>query len=104
MDQARYANYIVVKYLDTAIVNASTKFIKTTFTSDKIFTKADASTSDKKIEKMTREFSINYRACIGSLIYILSKIVNLSFAVHKLAKVSANHGKLQFEGLVHLLR
>ena len=30
--------------------------------------------------------------------------MDLSFAVHKLAKFSANPGKVQFEGLVHLLR
>ena len=30
--------------------------------------------------------------------------MDLSFAVHKLTKFSANHGKVHFEGLVHLLR
>ena len=30
--------------------------------------------------------------------------MDLSFAVHKLEKVSANPGKVNFEGLVHLLR
>ena len=30
--------------------------------------------------------------------------MDFSFAVHKLAKFSANPGKLHFEGLVHLLR
>ena len=30
--------------------------------------------------------------------------MDLSFAVHKLAKFSANNGKLNLEGLVHLLR
>ena len=30
--------------------------------------------------------------------------MDLSFTVHKLAKFSANPGKVQFEGLVHLLR
>ena len=30
--------------------------------------------------------------------------MDLRFAVHKLAKFSANPGKVQFEGLVHLLR
>ena len=30
--------------------------------------------------------------------------MDLSFAVHKLAKFSANPGKVHFEGLVHLLR
>ena len=53
---------------------------------------------------MTREYNIHYRACIGSLIYLLSTRADLSFAVHKLAKFSANPGKVHFEGLVHLLR
>ena len=30
--------------------------------------------------------------------------MDLSFAIHKLAKVSENCGKVHFEGLVHLLR
>ena len=30
--------------------------------------------------------------------------MDLSFAVHKLSKFSANPGKVHFEGLVHLLR
>ena len=69
-----------------------------------IFTKADTSTSDEQVEKLTREFNIHYRYCIGSLIYLFSTKVDLSFAVHKLAKFSANPGKVHSEGLVHLLR
>ena len=48
--------------------------------------------------------NIHYRVCIGSLIYLLSKIVKLSFAVHKLEKFSAKPFKVHFEGLIHLLR
>ena len=70
--QARYDTYTVAKYLDTATVKSSTKFYKTTFPSDMIFTKDDTSTSDEKVEKLTREFNIHYKACIGSLIYLLS--------------------------------
>ena len=33
-----------------------------------------------------------------------STLVDLSFSVHKLAKFSANRGKVHFEGLIHLLR
>ena len=69
-----------------------------------IFTKDDVSTSDEKFEKLTRDYNIHYRACIGSLIYLLSTRVDLSFSVHKLAKFSANPGKVNFEGLIHLLR
>ena len=47
--QSRYATSIVARYLDTATLNTSTKFYKTTFTSGIIFTKAHASTSDDKL-------------------------------------------------------
>ena len=104
VDQARYATSIVAKYLDTATVKAGTKFYKTTLPSDMIFTKEDVSTSDEQVESLTTEYNIHYRACIGYLIYLFSTRVELSFAVHKLAKFSANPGKVHFEGLVHLLR
>ena len=68
-----------------------------------IFTKDDVSTSDEQVESLTREYNIHYRSCIGSLVYLLSTRVDLSFAVHNLAKFSANPGKVHFEGLVHLL-
>ena len=104
VDQARYATSIVAKYLDTTTVKVSNKFYKTTLPDDMIFTKEDVTTSDEHVERLTREYNIHYRSCIGSLIYLLSTRVDLSFAVHKLAKFSANPGKAHFEGLVHLLR
>ena len=54
VDQARYVTSIVEKYLDTSTVKASTKFYKTALSSDMIFTKDDISTSDEKVEKLTR--------------------------------------------------
>ena len=104
VDQARYATSIVAKYLDTSTVKASKKFYKTTLPSGMIFTKDDTSTSDEKVEKLTQKFNIHYRACIDSFIYLLSTRVELSFAVHKLAKFSANSVKVHFELLLHLLR
>ena len=85
VDPARYDTSIVAKYLDIATVKANTKFYKTTFPYDMIFTKYDTSTSDEQVEKLTREFNIHYRACIDSLIYLLFTILDLSFTVHKLA-------------------
>ena len=86
VDQSIYATSIVAKYLDTDTDMTCTKFYNTTLTSDTIFTKAGASTIDEKIEKLPREFNIRHRACIGSLLYFLSKIVDLSFSVLKLEK------------------
>ena len=94
VDQARYATSIFAKYLETATVKASNKFYRTKLPSDMIFTKEDVSTSDEQIERLTREYNIRYRACIGSLIYLLSTRVDLSFAVHKLERFSANPVKV----------
>ena len=49
VDQARYATYVVSKYLDTATVTLSNKFYNTTLPADMIFTKEDVSTSDEQI-------------------------------------------------------
>ena len=92
VDQAIYYTSIVGKYFDTITVNTSTKFNKKNFPSDMISTKSDASTSDEQVQKLNIEFNIHYRYCIGSLIYLLYNILNLSFAVHKLAKFSSNPG------------
>ena len=104
VDQVIYATSIVPKYLDTATVKVSTTFYKTTLPSDMIFTKEYISTSDEQVENLTREININYRACIGSFIYLFSTRVDLSFAVHKLEKFSVSPGKVNFEGFIHLLR
>ena len=96
VDQARYTTSIVEKYLDTATVKLNKYFYKKTLLADMIFTKEDVSTSDEQVEKLNREYNIHYRACIGSLIYILSKRVELSFALNKLAKFSSNPGKVHF--------
>ena len=79
-------------------MKVSNKFYKTTLPSDDLYQR-DVSTSDEQVESLTREYNIHYRDCIGSLIYFLSTIVDLSFAVHKLAKFSDNPGKVHFEGL-----
>ena len=65
VDQYRYDTSIVSKYLDTATVKTSTRFYKTTFPYDIIFTKADSYTSDEQVKKLTNEFNIHYRAFTG---------------------------------------
>ena len=104
IDQAIYATSVVAKYLYNATVKISTKVYKTTSKSDMVFTEADESTSDKKVDKLTRKFNIHYRYCILSLIYLLSKILDLSFALHRLELFSSNPGKVHFEVLVHSFR
>ena len=66
VDQSRYSASIVANFLDTATVNTSTKFYKTTLKYDMTLIKDNESTSDEKVEKLNMEFNIQYRACIGS--------------------------------------
>ena len=53
VDKDRYATSIVAKYFDTATVKPSIKFYKTTLPSYMIFNKADVSTIDQQVEKLT---------------------------------------------------
>ena len=84
VDQDRYSTSIVAKYLHSATVKTITNVYNTTLPSDMIFTKSDASTSDEQVKRLTRELNTHYRACIISLIYLLSTRVDLSSAAHKL--------------------
>ena len=49
VDQVICATSVVVKYLYTVTVKASTKFYKTTLPSDMIFTKDDTFNSDEQV-------------------------------------------------------
>ena len=103
MDQDRYTTSVVPIYLDTSTVKSSTIFNQTIFPSDMIFTKEDVSTCDDQVDNLTSEFNVHYRSYIGSFIYLSPTRVDLSFLVHKLEKLLENPGKIQPEGLVHLL-
>ena len=59
VDQDRYANSIATRYLDNATVKKSKRFYKTTLSYDMIFTKDYASTSDEKVQNLTRELNIH---------------------------------------------
>ena len=58
VDQDKYSYCVVDKYIDTDTANKSTKFYKTTLTSDMIFSKDYVSTSYEKVEKLSRDFNI----------------------------------------------
>ena len=58
----------------------------------------------EQVEMFSREYNIHYRACVGSLLYILSTREFLCFALYKLSRFSSNPGKAHFEILVHLLK
>ena len=103
VDKARYATYVVQKYLDNITIK-NPKFHDTNLPHDMIITKKYASTSDEQVGVISRDHNLRYRAFVLSLIYILSTRVDLYFPIYRLAKFSSNTGKVHFEGLVQLLR
>ena len=94
----------MAKYLDTSTVKKNKKFYKTTFPYDMILTKDYVSTSDEKVEKLSRSFKIHYKACIRSLMYLFSTREDLRFSVLNIETFSSNPGKVHFERLSYLLR
>ena len=71
VDQARYATFIVAKYLDTATVNASTKFYNTTFPPDMILTKYDTSTSTRYIFEFNTSLPSHRHRILSVVVKIL---------------------------------
>ena len=103
VDQDEYATSIVDKYLYSATVKTGTKFYKTYFPSDMIFNNDDEFTSDKQVEKLTRDFNIHYIFSIVSFIYFLIYNNGFDFCSSQVRKVSSYNNKLHFEVLVDLL-
>ena len=82
--QYRYATSLVENDIDTPIIRENSKFHKNTFPRDIIFTKEDYYNSYEKVEVMSIEYNIQYRACMISFIYPMSARVDLCFALHNL--------------------
>ena len=96
MDQSRYDTSVVAKYIYTAAIKENSNFNQTNLPHDMIFTKEDAYTRDEQVEVLSLYYIIHYRSCLGSLIYILSKIMDLCFAVQNLETFLSNTGKVHF--------
>ena len=104
VDQARYYTSVVSNYIDTATIKENFKFYRTTLPHDMTFTKYDTYTSDEQVEVFSREYKIYYRACVGSLVYQFIYKSGFIFWSTQDGKVSSNTSKVNFEGLVHLLK
>ena len=98
-----YDTSIVEIYLETATIKENSKFHKTTLPHDMILTNEYSSISDEQVEVLSREYKIHYRACVESLICLLSTRMDFCFTVHKVEKFSSNPSKVTFESLVQLL-
>ena len=65
---------------------------------DMMFAKDDASKSDVQVEELMQSYNLHYRCTIGALIYLTAMHIDISFAIHKPVKFSANPGKVHLMG------
>ena len=92
MDQTMYTKNLVTKYLDSITIKENPKWNKTTLTHDIVLAKKYASTIYEQVEKLSRDYKIQYIACVGLLIYLSSTGVDFCLAAHKFLKVLSNPG------------
>jgi hypothetical protein len=104
LDQSRYCQSIVKKYLETAGTKKVLTVHSTPLPSDFIPSVADCSVNETSSQQLAVEYNIDYASCIGSLIYLGMTRVDIIFAVNKLAKFTHKPGKIHFNALIHLLR
>jgi hypothetical protein len=104
LDQSRYSQSIVKKYLETAGTKKVVTVHSTPLPSDFIPSVVDCSVDESLSQQLAVEYNIDYASCIGSLIYLGMTRVDIIFAVNKLAKFTHKPGKIHFEALIHLLR
>jgi len=97
IDQSRYVKHIIKRYDTRTIVNRSTPLHP-----DTVFTKNDCPKNEEEKALVQKQFgSTDYRAAIGSLIYLMTGTrYDICFATTKLAKFCNDPGKTHFEALI----
>jgi hypothetical protein len=103
LDQSRYCQSIVCKYLDTTGTKKVLCFQTTPLPSDFIPSVADCSVDEDTSNQLAIEYNIDYASCVGSLIYLGMTRVDIMYAINKLAKFTHKPGKMHFDALIHLL-
>jgi len=104
LDQSRYCQSIVKKYLETAGTKKVLAVHTTPLPSNFIPSAADCSVNEVASMQLAEEYNIDYASCVGSLIYLGMTRVDIVYAVNKLAKFTHKPGRIHFEAIVHLLR
>ena len=104
IDQNHYAQSVLKRFLNAAKVKESRKFYNTPLPCDFIATSDLQAKDEKESEKIQKEYNIDYRACIGCLLYLSYTHPDIIFAVNKLAKYGIKPGEYHMKCAIHVLR
>jgi hypothetical protein len=104
LDQSKYCKSIIKRYLESAGCKNVTQTHTTPLPSGFVPSLEDLSPTDDDAHTLSIEYKIDFRSCIGSLIYLTLTRTDILYAVNKLAKFDHRPGKTHFDALVHVLR
>lgn len=107
VDQARYAASIIQRYLPNAetikISDADKRKYGAPLPSEFEFTKEDNSESVADVKQLESEFGFEFRAVVGSLLWLTNTVGRIQFAVKRFSKVLNSPGRNHFQALLHCL-
>jgi hypothetical protein len=83
LDQSRYCQSLVKKYLDTAGTKKDTTIHTTPLPSGFIPSTEDLSNNETAAKQLAEEYNIDYASCIGSQIYLGMTRTDILYAVNK---------------------
>ena len=97
LDWCRYTKSVIKKLLGIS----GARFTKQPLPSEWEASKQHESKNKQEAKKLAEQFRMEYSSVIGSLIYLLYTLPDITFAVTKFMRTS---GQEHFHGLIHLLQ
>ena len=104
IDQNRYVQSILRRFLDTARVPETQRHFFTPLPADFKASRKDLAPTEEESKEIQRQYNIDYPACVGCLIYLSYTRTDILYAVNKLAKFNRQPGRFHMDSIVHLLR
>ena len=104
IDQNRYVQSILRRFLDTAGVPETHRKVQTPLPFDFKSTKEDQAKTEEESKDIQRSYNIDFAACVGCLIYLSYTRFDILYAVNKLAKFTRKPGKPHMNAIIHVLR
>ena len=104
VDQNRYVQSILRRFLDKAGVPEVQKHFHTPLPQDFKASKNDLASSEEESKEIQKKYNIDYPACVGCLIYLTYTRSDILYAVNKLAKFNRKPGVYHMDSIVHVLR
>ena len=93
IDQDRYVQSILHRFLDQAKTKESKKLHSTPLPCNFKATKTDLANSEEESQQIQEEFNIDFAACVGCLIYLSYTRPDIIFGVNKMAKFTRKPGR-----------